>query len=309
MTTVALTKGDDRFSNVLRALELAGDEVARKIRGNVLVKINTVVGSGSPADTHPEALAAVLEYLARFGPKRMWVGEGSGDPMATFSAGGYLPLAERYPCTFVDFNALGFDELDLCTLDGKPLAARISKAIHEFDCLVSLSVPKAHSDAVVTLSGKNMMGFLETGEMWRIHGIKEFGADDILVAGTRTIHKNLRTLLARVRPDVAVLDGFHSFEGGPVPQCARGRRVEPRLALAGADFVAVDTVAASALGFDPNDVGYLVYAARDGWGTMDLAEIRVVGTPIAEARFPLAPAPRNEVLVRWQEPQRAGSLP
>lgn len=48
-----------------------------------------------------------------------------------------------------------------------------------------------------------------------------------------------------LRPDVAVLDGYHSFEGGPVPQCARGRRVEPRLALAGADFVAVDAVAAT----------------------------------------------------------------
>jgi uncharacterized protein (DUF362 family) len=297
MTTVALVKGDDRFSNVLRALELAGDEPARKVRGNVLVKINTVVGSGSPADTHPEALAAVLEYLARFGPKRVWIGEGSGDPMTTFAAGGYLPLAERYPCTFVDFNTLGFDELELGTIDGRPLAARISRAVHEFDCLVSLSVPKAHSDAVVTLSGKNMMGFLETEQMWRIHGIREFGGDDILAACTRTIHKNLRTLLARVRPDVAVLDGFHSFEGGPVPQCARG------LALAGADFVAVDTVAASALGFEAKDVGYLVYAARDGWGTMDLAEIRVAGTPVAEARFPLAPAPRNEVLVRWQEPE------
>ena len=43
------------------------------------------------------------------------------------------------------------------------------------------------------------------------------------------------------------------------------------------------------------------YAARDGWGTMKLAEIRAAGTPVAEARFPLAPAPRNEVLVRWQE--------
>jgi uncharacterized protein (DUF362 family) len=270
------------------------------VRGNVLVKINTVVGSGSPADTHPEALRAVLEYVTRLGPRRIWVGEGSGDPTACFAAGGYLPLAERYPCTFVDFNTLGFDGLELRTIDGKPLAARISRAIHEFDCLISLSVPKAHSDAVVTLSGKNMMGFLESEQMWRIHGIKDFGGDDILAACTRTIHGNLRTLLQRVRPDIAVLDGFHSFEGGPVPQCAKGRRVEPRLAFAGADFVAVDTVAATALGFDPLDVGYLVYAARDGWGTMDSAQIRVAGLPIAKARFPLAPAPRIEVLVKWQ---------
>jgi uncharacterized protein (DUF362 family) len=304
MTRVGLAKGDDRYGNVLRALELAGDEVATKVRGNVLVKINTVVGGGSPADTHPEALRAVLEYVSRFAPRRVWVGEGSGSPVDSFGAGGYLPLGDRYGCTFVDFNTLGFEDITLETIDGKPLPARISRATREYDCLVSLSVPKAHSDAVVTLSGKNMMGFLESNEMWRIHGVKEFGGDEILAACTCTIHRNLRALLGRVRPDVAVLDGFHSFEGGPVPQCARGHLVEPRVAFAGADFVAVDAVAATVLGFDPHDVGYLVYAARDGYGTMDLAGIGVAGSQIAEARFPLEPAPRNDVLIRWQEPAR-----
>lgn len=53
--------------------------------------------------------------------------------------------------------------------------------------------------------------------------------------------------------------------------------------MAEADFVAVDTVATSLLGFNLEDVGYLVYAALDDYGTMDLSWITVVGTPMNEA--------------------------
>jgi uncharacterized protein (DUF362 family) len=71
--------------------------------------------------------------------------------------------------------------------------------------------------------------------------------------------------------------------------------------VAGADFVAVDTVATTLLGFNPQDVGYLMYAAQDGYGTMDLSKITIVGTPMEQARFPLKPPPRFERLVQWRD--------
>jgi hypothetical protein len=37
MAKVGLVKGEDRFTNVLRALENAGEEVRRKIHGRVLI--------------------------------------------------------------------------------------------------------------------------------------------------------------------------------------------------------------------------------------------------------------------------------
>ena len=82
-----------------------------------------------------------------------------------------------------------------------------------------------------------------------------------------------------------MLDAFHSFGGGTVPQCTKGELVEPRIAPAGADFVAVDTVAATVLGFDPLDIGYLCYSVEDGYGTGDLSRIEVRGTAIADAAF------------------------
>jgi uncharacterized protein (DUF362 family) len=300
LSRVALVKGEDRFENVLQALELGGEEVRRKVTGRVLIKVNTVMQDAPLANTHPEALRAVLEYLKSFTLERVWVGEASGDPLALFRASGFSKLKEAYSFDFLDFNSLGYEPMELINLEGEPLPVNICRAYKAFDCLISLSLPKAHSDAVITLYGKNMMGFLENGQMWRIHGIREFGKDHNIEVCSKVIHQNLRTLMSKVHPDIAVLDGFHSFEGGTVPQCGRGEYVEPKLALAGADFVAVDTIAAQVFGVNPFDVGYLVYAAEDGYGTMDSTQIELVGTLLDKARFPLKPAPRSEILIQWR---------
>ena len=307
MSIVGLVKGNSRFENVLQALEAAGDEVADKVYGNVIIKVNTVMhaNDGVLANTQPDAIRGVLEYLKRFQVSRIWVGEASRDPMKLFHENDYFQLKDQYDFEFIDFNTLGYDDFHTISIENKPIAAKITRAYKEFDCLISLSVPKAHSDVVITLSGKNMMGFVKEADedsIWHIHGVREFGRDENLVECTHTVHKNLRTLLELVRPDIAVLDAFHSFEGGPVPQCAKGNYVEPRFALAGADFVAVDTIAVNLLGFDPMDVGYLVYAAEDGYGTMDTAKIEITGNAsLEEARFPLAPPPRFETLINWRE--------
>jgi uncharacterized protein (DUF362 family) len=306
MPVVGLVKGNNRFENVLLALESAGQEVAEKIHGSVMIKVNTVMHreEGVLANTQPDAIRAVLEYLQRFETDRIWVGEASRNPMELFQENDYFHLKDDYNFEFVDFNTLGYDDFQTVSIDGQPIDARITRAYRQFDCLISLSLPKAHSDAVVTLSGKNMMGFVKEADkdsIWHIHGVRDFGRDENLMQCTHTIHKNLRTLLRLVRPDIAVLDAFHSFEGGPVPQCARGDYVEPRFALAGSDFVAVDTVAATLLGFDPQDVGYLVYASEDGYGTMDLSRITISGNAtLEEAHFPLKPPPRVDRLVQWR---------
>jgi uncharacterized protein (DUF362 family) len=298
MSTVGLKKGHERFETVLQALKNAGEGVKSKIKGKVVIKINTVVDYDLRANTHPDALRAVLEFIKPLDVDQVIVGEASCQGLDLFEKSGFLDLQEQYEVVFLDFNETGYEEMELLSIEGNPLPVRITNIHRDFDCLVSLSVPKAHSDAVMTLSGKNMMGFLEYGQMWRIHGVRDFGAH--LAESTRVIHKNLRILLAKVRPDVAVLDAFHSFEGGPVPQCGKGAYVEPRMALAGDDFVAVDTVAASVFGFDPQNIGYLVFCVNDGYGTGDMNKIEIVGDSLEEAVFRLKPAPTLDTILNWR---------
>ena len=75
----------------------------------------------------------------------------------------------------------------------------------------------------------------------------------------------------------------------------------PKVALAGSDYVATDAVAATVLGFNPQDVGYLVYSVEDGYGTADFSEIEIVGNSIEETRFPLKPAPTIETILGWKQ--------
>ena len=78
-----------------------------------------------------------------------------------------------------------------------------------------------------------------------------------------------------IHPGVfAVMDGAVCGDGaGP-------RTMEPReknVLLASADQVAIDSVAASLMGFDPMSIPYLRMAHERGLGCADIAKIEVVG--------------------------------
>ncbi|GAI48578.1 unnamed protein product [marine sediment metagenome] len=84
LTKVGLVKGEDRFMNVFQALVNAGEEVRQKIQGKVLIKVNTVMKGAPLANTHPEALRGVLEFLKTLSPDQVLVGEASGNPIERF---------------------------------------------------------------------------------------------------------------------------------------------------------------------------------------------------------------------------------
>jgi uncharacterized protein (DUF362 family) len=85
---------------------------------------------------------------------------------------------------------------------------------------------------------------------------------------------NLFTLAPYLYPHVAVIDGFEAMEGdGPT----NGERVDWRIALASADWLAADVTAARLMGFDLDEVGYLHYCAQAGYGITDPSAIEVVG--------------------------------
>lgn len=104
------------------------------------------------------------------------------------------------------------------------------------------------------------------------------GADLGYLRSVAAMGRNLVTLIAVVRPHLAVLDGFVGMHReGP----RHGTPIRLGLALAGTDPVAVDAVGAAAMGFDPMEVGYLRLAHEAGLGVADLSRIEVVGDPLA----------------------------
>jgi uncharacterized protein (DUF362 family) len=125
--------------------------------------------------------------------------------------------------------------------------------------VISLAPMKTHDCVLVTLALKNVLmaaplNDYRTSDKGLLHGPAP-AINDIL-------HFNLFHLAHKVWPNLAVVDGYEAMEGdGP----AWGTPFEARVALAGTDPLAVDTVAARVMGFDPQRILFLRHA-REGLG-------------------------------------------
>ena len=119
------------------------------------------------------------------------------------------------------------------------------------------------------------------------------------------MNHNLVDLAAKTKPHVSVVDGFLAMHReGP----RHGTPLALRTVIAGTDAVAVDAVAAAVMGFDPRDFGFLVHAEEAGLGTADLAEIEIVGDPIAAVRRRCVPHSNHSVQRHWRRLSESPAL-
>jgi uncharacterized protein (DUF362 family) len=110
------------------------------------------------------------------------------------------------------------------------------------------------------------------------------------------MNHNLVSLARKTRPHIAVVDGFVGMHReGP----RHGSPIRLGTIIAGTDAVAVDAVAASVMGFDPRDIGYLLYAHTAGLGVVDLDRIEIVGDPIASVRRRFVPHSNHIIQRHW----------
>jgi uncharacterized protein (DUF362 family) len=80
-----------------------------------------------------------------------------------------------------------------------------------------------------------------------------------------------------------------------------GDAVDWRIALAGTDALAVDTLTTHLMGFDPREVGYLEYCGRLGLGVGKLDRIDVLGdAAINEVRREFRPHPTYVRQKEWR---------
>jgi uncharacterized protein (DUF362 family) len=322
---VALYQGASRTTNLRCALDLVLEDIDWLNRRHVVVKPNLVMVERAQAITHRDALAAVLEAIRCRYTGRLTIAEGCAlhPTVEAFDAQGYDQLATFYNARLCDLNADEVEPVTVYSRDAHPLKLRMARTILQSDCRVSLGLPKTHDAVLVTLTIKNMiMGGLvnrrlidwhakpawldRIGQIARGHG-DGWGSDKVAMHQSYPIiNLNLALLAPLVLPHLSVLDGFVAMEGaGPV----EGTPVPWGIALAGADALAVDTLAARLMGFELGEIGYLSYCAELGLGCADLDQIQIVGNvaPAAVARS-FTPHPRHAEQRRWQQPDAAHLL-
>ena len=137
-----------------------------------------------------------------------------------------------------------------------------------------------------SLKGKNR------ADAWRTLTPAELG----YLRSVEAMNRNLVALSQAVKPHLSLVDGFEAMHReGP----RHGTPIRLGTVVAGVDAVAVDTVAAALMGFDPRTVGYLKYAQEARLGVADLNAIAIVGDSIASVARRCVPHSNHAIQRHW----------
>jgi uncharacterized protein (DUF362 family) len=239
----------------------------------VVLKPNLVdYVEGYPTFTHPRVTQAMIHLAREMGAREIIVAEGTTfrrDAQAILDATGYADLLARERVAFVDLN---YDDIVEMSLRGGYTRLKtllVARTIHDADVLVSLPKMKTHHWTQISVSVKNLFGI--------VPGIK-YGWPK------NTLHiQGIPAFLAELADSLptracAVVDGIVGLEGdGPL----FGNAVPSGVIVAGNDLLAVDATSARLMGFEPEQIDYLDFAAWAGIGTIDARKIEIVGDVLA----------------------------
>jgi len=275
---VALIKGDERYSNVYKALDMIKQDIKQGI-GNkqVVIKPNFVVTNNQFAATHVDCTTAILDVLKQIYDKQVIIAESPADGPAArgFDNYGYQKLLKKYEVKFMELDADKPSTFFILDKNLQPLPVQVSSMIMDPNVyLISSAVMKTHDTVVATLSLKNIL----MGAPLKING-KHYKQE--VHQGIKQINYTFFQMTPLMKPDLAIIDGFQGMEGnGPVS----GTPVDAKVAIASTDFLAADRTAVEVMGIDFAKIGYLNYCANANLGVADLSRIEVLGEKIDNCR-------------------------
>ncbi len=326
---VSLVAGDTRKGNVYRALESIQDEI--RARGRIFIKPNLSAFRNVHANTDPLAVEGVIDFLNdRFDGLSITVGESSG---SAYLAGvrtrkllerfGYYALRKKYR----NVSVIDLDDWDRFRMLRVEMVYGLSNVRimdHDFDYVISVSLPKTHDFVIATMGIKNMMGTVHRHDRIHIHGLRgraflqggtrmfpflpeflwkpfhDLGRGMLIKLGgyARSVvlsNRNLARLAMSTKLDLVVLDAMTGMEGeGPL----LGDTVRLGVAAASTDPLKADGVGARLMGLDPADIGYLWYLQKIGYG--DYSTAGLVGEPVERYARTFRMHSRHAEHVEWR---------
>lgn len=230
----------------------------------VLIKPNLIVpvGPDIPAQTHPEVIYAVAEWIKQAGAIPL-VGDSPawGSVRACLSALGVDRRLESLGAQIVPLN-----RPVRMTIEG--VSVGVSRAALEADAIINLPKLKAHQQLGATFAFKNMYGCVPGKEKayWHFAKGRCYTSFCRILVG---LHQTLS-------PAVNLIDGVVAMEGqGPIRGTARSLGV----LVAGTDAAACEHICCRLIGFDPATLPILQTARAMHVGCHDQSAIRCVGDP------------------------------
>lgn len=199
---------------------------------------------------------------------------GAYNTLAAFQTMGIVDIAQRWDVELVDLNS--YDSLELDVADGVVLdRVRVGRSVIDADVVVNVPVLKTHRGTLRSACLKNIgVGCATREEKKRLH--------------RRGIEEALVDVYSLVKPRFNVVDGIVALEGDG-PNLPPGKAKPLGLVIAGSDGLAVDTVCAAVMGFNPKQVKHLQLAHTRGLGNGDLLTIVIRGEPLGDVATAFEP--------------------
>ena len=253
---------------VMRAFELASPPVLCT-GGLVAIKLNLCFlrPYETGATTDPRVLEAVVQYL------RSLVGDldivlvesdaTSARADLLFKWLGFASLAKRLGMRTL--NLSNDERIRVPLPEGCYLKALwMPKTLLKADCFISLAKLKTHGLTKITCSLKNNFGSIPYRRKIKWHPV---------------LSKVIADANTALRPHFSLVDGIIAMEGTDGPNMGTPRLTN--LLIAGRDPVAVDSVCARVMGFDPDKVSHIREAEKRGVGTQNY---EVVGDDLSHTQ-------------------------
>jgi uncharacterized protein (DUF362 family) len=269
----------------------------------VLIKPNWVTAekSGSGAITDNRVVRAVIKLVYEANPNvEIVVADGPGGWIDTYFASKYQNKAKVVDgLTINGYRQMVAELLNDASMPGLKLrlddlnvpisntvlnsipgggwyqdAYWTHKLVAEADKIISVPVMKIHGTRI-TVSIKNNIG-IGAGSRY---GWSKSGLDH----DPAVIDKVIVDLATVAGIDYIVVDAITALEKAYQPN--NGSPLYRNMIIAGHDTVAVDTVAARLMGFNPDDISHVTMAALTGLGINDLERINIVGESIEDAAY------------------------
>ncbi len=253
----------------LRHLGISPNEIKGK---RILLKPNLV--ESNPAsiqiNTHPLVVRGAIEAFLKFGASRVMVAEGPGhcrDTLRVLEESGLAEVLWEDRIPFIDLNYQDAYSVPNVGKFSSLTSLTFPATLRQVDLIVSLAKLKTHHWAGITLSMKNLFGFMP--------GLYYGWPKNVLhYAG---IEEAILDITATLRPHLAIVDGIVGMEGdGPI----MGDPKPAGVLVMGRNLPAVDATCARVMKINPYRVAYLK-RAEFVLGTINEADIVQVGEPIA----------------------------
>ncbi|HBN82515.1 MAG TPA: iron-sulfur cluster-binding protein [Clostridiales bacterium] len=214
------------------------------------IKPNLVCPSNASegAVTHPEIVEGIIRYLKEQGFYRIKIMEGSwigeDDTQTAFDVCGYRYLSEKYDVPLIDLKQ---DQFTSCSYEGYRI--NVCNEVLNTDYLINVPLIKGHCQTKMTCALKNMKGIIPDSEKRRFHTIG--------------LHKPIAVLNKLVKQHLIIADAICPdpyFEEG-------GRPHRMNMIALGYDPVLMDVFASEILGYQKEDIPYLMMAGEMGIGS------------------------------------------